>query len=140
MTVIRPLVAALIGLGLAACTQSPPEYLEPAATAEATATPTAPSEGDAEAASLPEGAVRVDPVPNCEPGQVTTLHWTEAAVAQGPIRFWIDGDPPALFAESASAGTKQTGAWAQHGQRFFVTDASGNTVARLVVESETTCD
>ena len=138
MTVVRPLVATWMGLVLVACTQSPPDYLEPPSAA--LATPVAPAADEAVVRPLPDGAVRIDPLPSCEPGQVTTLHWTEAAVAQGSIQFWIEGDPPALFAESASAGSKHTGAWAHHGQRFFVTDAYGNTVARLVVESETTCD
>jgi hypothetical protein len=138
MTVVRPLAAAWMGLVLVGCTQSPPDYFEPPTAAPAT--PVAPAADEAVVRPLPDGAVRIDPLPSCEPGQVTTLYWTDEAVAQGPIRFWIDGDPPALFAESASAGTKQTGAWAQHGQRFFVTDVSGNTLARLVVESEATCD
>lgn len=138
MTVVRPLIAALIGLALAACTQSPPDYLEPPTAAPAT--PVAPAADEAVVRPLPDGAIRIDPLPSCEPGQVTTLHWTDEAVARGPIRFWIEGDPPALFAESASAGSKQTGAWAQNGQRFLVTDLSGRKLARLVVESETTCD
>lgn len=141
MIVVRSFVGAMLGIALIGCTQSPPEYLEPPAAAPVVASPqvAADSQGAARGA-LPDGAVRIDPLPNCEAGQVTTLHWTEAAVAAGPIRFWIDGEPPALFAESASAGSKQTGAWAHQGQRFLVTDASGRTLAHLVVESEIACD
>ncbi|MFN3730477.1 MAG: hypothetical protein ACK4XJ_12330 [Fimbriimonadaceae bacterium] len=138
---IRSFVGAMMGIAFIGCTQSPPEYLDPPAAAPVVASPQvmADSEGEGPGA-LPDGAVRIDPLPNCEPGQVTTLHWTDEAVAQGPIRFWIEGDPPALFAESGSVGSKQTGAWAHPGQRFRVTDASGRTLARLVVESEIACD
>jgi hypothetical protein len=141
MIVVRSFVGAMLGIALIGCTQSPPEYLEPPAAAPVVASPPVAADSEREApGALPDGAVRIDPLPSCEPGQVTTLYWTDEAVAQGPIRFWIEGDPPALFAESASAGSKQTGAWAQHGQRVFVTDAFGNTLARLVVESERMCD
>ncbi len=142
MNNFRPFAAVALGIALVACTQSPPDYLESPTTGPVGGAVThSPPEGDEAAViPLPEGAVRIDPLATCEAGQVTTVHWTDAAVANGPIKFWIEGDPPALFAESASAGSKQTGAWAQIGQVFRVTDASGRTLARVVVEADARCD
>lgn len=142
MSAPRTMAVVVAGLALLGCSETPPAYLEtppeprPPMLAPAAGT----DAGDAPKPMLPDGAIRIDPLPSCEAGQVTTLHWSDAAVASGPIRFWIEGDPPALFAESASAGSKQTGPWASPGQRFLVTDAAGRTLVRLVVEAEVPCE
>jgi len=142
MIVLRVLATAIAGLVLGACAESPPAYLDPpASTQPALQAPTVPVDTGAESSpAWAEGAIRIDPLASCHAGQVTTIHWTEAAVANGPIQLWIEDDPPGMFAKIGAAGSKQTGEWASPGQRFFVTDLSGRVLARLVVEAEVPCD
>lgn len=143
----------VIGLGafvLSGCVQDPPEppnspeSLEPPVVADPVTDVVAESSTPAVDASaealLPPEAFRIDPLKSCDAGQVTTLHWTDAAVAFGHIRIWADGNPPGLFAKSASAGSKTTGAWVSPGARFWITDSADRILARREVESEIPCD
>jgi len=147
---MKILPVLVIGLGafvLSGCVQDPPEYLDSPESAEvadpvtdAAAELSAPAVDASAEALLPPEAFRIDPLKSCDAGQVTTLHWTDAAVAFGPIRIWADGDPPGLFAESASAGSKTTGAWVSPGARFWITDSADRILAQREVESEIPCD
>lgn len=138
----KPLVAIFLLL-LLGCEQAPPDYLEPPATTASAAMPIPEVAADvADAASprsIPTDALRVDPLPHCGGRQVTTVRWADAAVATGAIRIWVDGTPPGLFAESAEAGSKSTGAWASPGMAFLVTDTDGRLLAKLTVISEGAC-
>jgi len=140
----------VIGLGafvLSGCVQEPPEPMDSTESAELAdpvtdevAESSAPALDASAEALLPPDAFRIDPLKSCEAGQVTTLHWTDAAVASGHIRIWADGNPPGLFAESASAGSQTTGAWVSPGARFWITDSADRILAQREVESEIPCD
>lgn len=149
------LIAAAITFMFAGCSQEPPQSLDKPAAPASPTSPTEPAdvvesppaagadvvEDDAAYGfAVPDGAIWVDPLSNCEGNQVTTVHWNEDAVANGAIRIWIEGPTPGLFAQAGAAGSKETGRWAAPGMTFRITDVNDRELAKVVVSANVQCD
>jgi hypothetical protein len=120
--------ACLVALALSGCRQDPPPTLDGSTTHVTSSAPSEPPR------------LAVSAVDHCEDRQVVTLRWNAALVADGPLDLRVDNPSRPLFATVASAGTKDTGAWAQRGMAFIAVDADGSVVARAVVEGPDGCD
>lgn len=137
-------LAGFAGL-LAACSQqatpepeparamsSKPAEPAPAAQAQPAKPAAAPDADEAPAGDAP---MWLDPLAGCEGGQVSTLHWSEALLAKGPVevRFGEAADAP-LFAQLGEPGSKETGPWLEPGAVFVARLADGTEVARAVAK------
>jgi hypothetical protein len=120
--------ACLAALALCGCRQDPPPTLDGS-------TIHVPSSA---APEPPRFAVTA--VAHCKDRQVVTLRWNAALVADGPLDLRVDNPRRPLFATVASAGAKDTGAWAHRGMAFIAVAPDGTTVARAVVEGPDGCD
>lgn len=120
-------IVGLSALVLSACRQDPPPTLD-GSTIHVSSS----------AAAEPPRLV-VTAAADCKDRQVVTLRWNTALVADGPVALLVDTPRRPLFATVASAGAKDTGAWAHRGMAFIAVAADGTTVARAVVEGPDGC-
>lgn len=118
----------LVALALFGCRQDPPPTLDGS-------TIHVPSSAAPERPRLVVTAVA-----DCEERQVVSLRWNAALVADGPVDLLVDHPRRPLFATVASAGTKDTGAWAHRGMAFLAVAPDGTTIARAAVEGPDGCD
>lgn len=133
-------LACVAALGLVvACDRAPaPQEAAPAANATAAATPVAPVQPKA-AAEFGETLLWLDPLPACGGGQVTKIHWSKEAVAEGPASIELGETNPGVFARIGGPGNKETGTWAYPGGVVILRGDDGKVRARQVFKGPENC-
>lgn len=84
----------------------------------------------------------LDTLPECDPDQhVGKIHWSEQAVAQGPVTIELGDEPgAAIFAQVGTAGSKDTGPWAARGQVIVMRAADGVVLSRQAFQGPEGCE
>lgn len=128
-----------LATAVAGCTRAPApdDMTNPAGGSETAA-------AAAEAATAPiaefgETLLWADPLPTCEEQQITTVHWSEEAVAKGPASIELGDNNPGVFARIGEAGEKVTGPWASPGGVVVLRGDDGQARARLLFKGPEDC-
>lgn len=80
-----------------------------------------------------------DPLPTCDGKQVTKIHWSKKAVADGPASIELGDTNPGIFARIGDVGEKMSGEWAAPGGVIVLRGDDGVARARLVLKGPASC-